>query len=97
MVANFLDDNNREFLQRRRRTAKKNNRFRLAKNQRFSVHFLAVVARLRNETSYFTRPLYGVGEHKTKSFFFLFLNLNTVLSDLTQKISPTFDKLNESE
>ena len=75
---------------------KKNNRFRLAKNQRFSVHFLAVVARLRNETSYFTRPLYGVSEHKTKSFF-SFLNLNTVLSDLTQKISPTFDKLNESE
>ena len=38
-----------------------------------------------------TRPLYGVGEHNTKSFFFFFLNLGTVLSDLTQKISPTFD------
>ena len=31
----------------------------------------------------FTRPLYGVGEHNTKIFFFFFLNLNTVLSDST--------------
>ena len=29
----------------------------------------------------FTRPLYGVGEHNTKIFFFFVLNLNTVLSD----------------
>ena len=42
----------------------------------------------------FTHPLYGVGEQNTKILFF-FLNLLTVLSDLTQKISPTFDKLNE--
>ena len=42
----------------------------------------------------FTSPLYGVGEHNTKISFF-FLNLETVLLDLTQKISPTFDKLNE--
>ena len=27
----------------------------------------------------FTRPLYGVGEHNAKIFFFFFLNLNTVL------------------
>ena len=45
----------------------------------------------------FMHPLYGVGEHNTKSFFFFFLNLDTVLSDQTQKISPTFDKLNEIE
>ena len=43
----------------------------------------------------FTRPLYEVGEHNTQIFFFLFLNFDTVLSDSTQKISPTFDKLNE--
>ena len=35
--------------------------------------------------------------HNTKSFFFFFLNLDTVLSDLTQNISPTCDKLNKTE
>ena len=40
--------------------------------------------------------VYGVGEHnRKKKFPFLFLNLDTVFSDLTQKISPTFDKLDE--
>ena len=39
--------------------------------------------------------VYGVGEHNRKKFPFLFLNLDTVFSDLTQKISPTFDKLDE--
>ena len=43
----------------------------------------------------FTHPLYEVGEHNTQKIFFLFLNFDTVLSDSTQKISPTFDKLNE--
>ena len=43
----------------------------------------------------FTRPLYEVGEHNTQKNFFLFLNFDTVLSDSTQKISPTFDKLDE--
>ena len=42
----------------------------------------------------FTRPLYGLGEHNKKNFLFLFLNfIGTVLSDLTQKISPTIGKL----
>ena len=42
----------------------------------------------------FTRPLYGLGEHNNKNFLFLFLNfIGTVLSDLTQKISPTIGKL----
>ena len=45
----------------------------------------------------FTRPLYGVGERNTKSFFLLFLNSDTVLSNSIQKISLTFDKLNEIE
>ena len=31
----------------------------------------------------FTRPLYGVGEHNTKIFFFFFLILNSVLLDPT--------------
>ena len=41
----------------------------------------------------FTRPLYGIGEHSTKIFFFL-----TQIRSLQiqpQNISPTFDKLNE--
>ena len=45
----------------------------------------------------FTLPFYGVGERNTKSFFFLFLNSDTVLSNSIQKISPTFDKTNEIE
>ena len=45
----------------------------------------------------FTRPLYGVGEHNTKKFLFLFVNSDTFLSDSVQKISPAFDKLNETE
>ena len=44
----------------------------------------------------FTHPLYEVGEHNAK-FFFLFLNLDTVLSDLTLENLRTFDKLNEIE
>ena len=40
----------------------------------------------------FRSPLYGVGEHNTKKFIFLFLNSNTVPSDSVQKISPAFDK-----
>ena len=42
-----------------------------------------------------TRPLYRVGEHNTHIYFFLFLNLDTVPSDSTQRILPTFDKLHE--
>ena len=43
-----------------------------ARASRFFVHFLAVVARLRHETPNFTRPLYRVGEHNAKIFFFVF-------------------------
>ena len=55
MVAKFLDDNNREFLQRRRRPAKKKTigldwqKINFARASHFSVHFLAVVARLLHE------------------------------------------------
>ena len=41
----------------------------VARASRFFVRFLAVVARLRHETSNFTRPLYGVDEHKLKLSF----------------------------
>ena len=77
----------------------KNNRFRLTKKNnfarasRFFVHFLAVVARLRHETSYFHTPVLWSRWAQNKNF--LFLHLDTVLSDLTQKISPIFDKLND--
>ena len=52
-----LDDNNREFMQRRRRTSKKKvgldwqKKNIFARVSRFFVHFLAVVARPRHETS----------------------------------------------
>ena len=39
---------------------------------------------------YFTRPLYGVGDHNTKNV--LFRNIDTVLLDLTSESSPIFDK-----
>ena len=56
MVAKFLDHNNREFLQRRRQTAKKKigldwHKNNFARASRFFIHFLAVVAQLRHETS----------------------------------------------
>ena len=51
----------------------------------FFVYFLAIVSRLQHETS----------ETQHTNFLFLSLNLDMVLSDLTQKILPTFDKLNE--
>ena len=76
MVARFLDDNNKEFLQRRRQTAKKTigldwQRHIFARASRFFVHFLAVVARPRHETSEFHAPA-EVGEHNTKILFFFF-------------------------
>ena len=59
IVTKFLDHNNTELKQRRPRRQREwqiRNSFILAKNSfarasRFSVHFLAVVARLRHETS----------------------------------------------
>ena len=72
MVAKFLDDNNREVLQRRR--------------PRFSVHFLAIVARLWHETSYFHGPaLRSSCEFRYGTFRF------------NPEISSAFDKFNEIE
>ena len=39
-----------------------------------------------------TRPLLSSRWAQDKNYLFLFLNLDTVLSDSTQKILPTFDK-----
>ena len=73
MVAKFLDHNNRELKQgdgdgnengkKAIGLYKKNNNFTRA--LRYSVHFPAVAARMRREIPNFTRPLYGVREHKT--------------------------------
>ena len=40
---------------------------------------------------------FRLGKEQYKNFLFLFLSLDTVLSDSTKNISPTFDKLNEIE
>ena len=75
---------------------KKNNKLRLAKKRTLHVHhaFLYNSQPLLHDCDMklpnFKRPLYGVGEHNTK-----ILILDKVLSDLTQKMSPTFDKLNK--
>ena len=77
MVAKFLDDNNREFLQRRRRTAKKH----LCTCITLFCTFLSRCC----TTATFTRPLYIWGRRaQHRNFVFLFLNLYTLLSDLTQ-------------
>ena len=41
----------------------------VARASRFFVHLLAIVARLRHETSNFVGPLYGVHEDNTKFSF----------------------------
>ena len=38
-------------------------------NRMLFVHFLAIIAQLRHETSNITQPLYGVDEHNTKFSF----------------------------
>ena len=54
-----------------------------ARASRFFVRFLAVVARLRRETSKFHAPALRSRRAQRKNFLFLFLNLDTVLPDLT--------------
>ena len=49
----------------------------------FFVRFLAVVARLRHETAKFHAPALRSRRAQHEKFLFLFLNLDTVLSDLT--------------
>ena len=91
MAAKFLDHNNRELKQRRRRRQReleKSNRFTSAKQQLCTcvtlfVRSLAVIARLRRETSRFQAPALRSRRTQRKNCLFLFLNLDTVLSDLT--------------
>ena len=66
------------------RTAKKQEVFYSSKTTTLHEHnafFSAFVAQMRHEISNFTRPLYGVGEHDTKTEVFLYLD--TFLSDST--------------
>ena len=72
MVPKFLDRNNddgdgNENGEKAIGLDYENNNF--ARASRFFVHFLAIVARLRHETSNFTRSLYGVDKHDTKFSF----------------------------
>ena len=93
MVAKFLDHNNEgaegTTTSAAKRTAKRQKVY-FSKTITLHVHhaflyiFLAIAERLRSETSY----IHG---------FVLLLNLDTVHSDSTQKISSSFDKLNEIE
>lgn len=55
------------------------------------LHFYAVVARTRRETSQISRFV----EVNNDDLLLLFLNLNTVLYHIAQKNSLTFDKLND--
>ena len=59
------------------------------------VHFVAVVARLRDETSQFRAPTFTWTQHK--NVLFPFLNLETVLSDLTPENFAKFDEFNKIE
>ena len=60
------------------------------------VHFFAVVARVRREsTSNFT--FFGGREHTKTSFLFLFLNLETVFNNSPAEKLPIFAELNEME
>ena len=74
MVTKFLDHHNTELKQRRRRRQGE------GQETHFSVHFLAVVARLRHETSQSNGPAWWT---QYTIFLFFFLNLDTVLSDST--------------
>ena len=87
MVAKVLDDNNRELTMTAKatRTGKKN--WFIKQNNNFAhamfIHFLAIIVRLRHETSYkISRARFMVREHNTKMHR-LFLNLDAVLSDST--------------
>ena len=76
--------------QRRQRELEKINRFISAQQQlrtciTLFVRFLAVVARLRRETSKFHAPTLRSRRAQRKNFLFPFLNLDTVLPDLTPK------------
>ena len=82
---------------------KKNNSFRLAKNQLCTCitlfcTFLSHCCTTATWNFLFHSPaLWRSRWAQHKKFLFLLRNLDTVLLDLTQKISPTFGKLNEIE
>ena len=73
----------------------KNNNF--ARASRFFAHFLAIVARLRHETSNFVGPLCGVDEHKTKFSFSISKLRYDPFGFNPRKFRQISDKLNEIE
>ena len=106
MIAKFLDHNRHgELKQRRRRRQRerqRSNRFRLAKQQRYTsitlfVHSGPSLHDCGRKLPIFTRPLYGVGEHSAKFSFFFFYQIQSFWTQPQTRISQTFDKLNEIE
>ena len=90
IVALFLDNNKTNDDGDGRRTAKKAKGFYLQNNKfarasLYFVHFFAVVAPLRHETSWFRTPALWSRWRQHKSCRFPLLNLDTVLSDSTRE------------
>ena len=72
---------------------KQNNNF--ARASGFFVHFFAVVARLRHESTVPNFTFWGGREHKTTIFFFFSWTSMQSFRIHLQKRSPTFVELNE--
>ena len=93
MVAKFLDHNNREFEQRRRRRQReqlKSNKFILAKQQLctcITLYWTFLSRRCRTASWNFliSRACFMEKVNTTQKFLFLFLHLNTVLWDSTSE------------
>ena len=104
MVAKCLDHNKTEFRHSTRATATRtvyiSKTTTLHVHQAFFAHF-KYSHRCTTATWNFliSRAGFNLRSRWTerKKFHFLFLNSDRVLSDSIQKISPTFDKLNEIE
>ena len=105
MIAKFLDHNRHGQLKQRRRRRQRerqrSNQFRLAKQQRYTsitlfVHSGPSLHDCGRKLPIFTRPLYGVGEHSAK-FFFFFYQIRSFWIQPQTRILQTFDKLNEIE
>ena len=103
MVALFLDDNKtndgdgKEISKNWYMCILTNNNF--ARASRYFVHFFAVVAPLRHETSYFHKPALWSGWTQHKNCPFHFLNLDNVRYGPKENFTKicNFLKLNETE
>ena len=79
MLPKFLDHNNRELKQRERQTAMGLDSKTTTLHVYHAFLFISQPSQHDVKRSNFMRPLYKLGEHNAN----FFLNLNTVLSDLT--------------